>query len=720
MASNLSRYIAIRTPNEPLREHSLNIGKNTIGRYKKNEIFVSDEAASRRHAEINFEFEGNLITVHDLNSTNGTFINGKRITQPHEIRPNDVLRIGRLLISFLPVKAETPRIHTRGITKSIVTGELVIESIDNYSVLLHDIGMQLINVPELDVALEKISGLIQRMIGASKCSILMTDQTDKIRELGIPPKVLHDLVKKRTATIYNIPTGEIFALDGHTNSKGVSRLVTPVQIEDQVIAIIAAQKSESSPFSFNDTDVQVVIAVSHQVALAIQRNRLESQLVHNATHDALTGLPNRSMFIDRLRQAITMAKRRMDFSFAVLFLDVDNFKLINDNMGHEVGDKLLIELANRLEKNLRNTDTLSYVGSVARFGGDEFAILLTDLKNEIDALLVARRVQKLASEPFSVDGSVLEISISVGLATNSMEYSNSDDMLRDADIAMYRAKDLGKSRVEMYDREFHNELMEKLEKQKAARKALDSKEFRIHYQPIVSMESNRIIGHEALLRWYTTDRGIVSPDGFIDLLDTTNLLVSVDQWVLREACRQTALWNKRFPSLAPLHISANFSSKNFNDPKIVEFIGKTLKETKLPPESLWIEITESVGIDIRESALEALNQLHSMGVRICIDDFGTGYSALNYLIDLPIDSLKIDISIINRIDESVESLQITNAVVSLAKQLEMEIIAEGIENYNQHSLIKSMDCDYAQGYLFSMPVNVEEASRMLEENRTWE
>lgn len=719
MVSGLSRYIAIRTPNEPLREYSLIGGNNTIGRGKKNEIFVSDESASRQHAEINYELETNRITVIDLKSTNGTFINGKRISEPRNIEPNDVLRIGRLLISFLPIESETKRTKSKGVTKSIITGELVIESIDHYSVLLHDIGMQLINVPDLDEALDKISGLIQHMIGASECSILMVDQEQEIQEEGIPTKILHELVKKRTASIYSTTIEDKSSLEDQADTRDISRLVVPVLIEDNVIALIAAKKADSSPFPFNDSDVQVVIAVSHQVALAIQRNRLESQLLHTATHDALTGLPNRTLFIDRLGQAMALSKRDSNYSFAVLFLDVDNFKVINDNMGHAMGDKLLIELAQRLDSNLRDTDTLFYFDSLARIGGDEFAVLLIDLKNKVDPLLVASRIQKLASEPFQMNGNMLEISISVGLATNTLEYENSDDMLRDADIAMYRAKDSGKARVEIYDKKFHQELMSKLEKQKAARKALESKEFRIHYQPIVSMATGKIIGHEALLRWYTPDGRIVSPDVFIDLLETSNLLTTVDQWVLREACRQTALWNKRFPFMAPLLISTNFSSRNFNEPGILKKVTETLKETNLPPESIWIEITESVGLDISENSLDILKKLRSMGVQICIDDFGTGYSALNYLIDLPISALKIDYSIIQRIDENEESLKITNAVVSLAKQLELEITAEGIENTKQLSLVKSLKCDYAQGFLFSMPVTVDDAAKLLDENPNW-
>jgi EAL domain-containing protein (putative c-di-GMP-specific phosphodiesterase class I) len=360
------------------------------------------------------------------------------------------------------------------------------------------------------------------------------------------------------------------------------------------------------------------------------------------------------------------------------------------------------------------------MGSVARFGGDEFAILLTDLKNEIDPLSVARRVRKLASEPFNIDEIKFEISMSVGLTTNNLEYEDPDELLRDADIAMYRAKESGKARVEMYDQEFHLDLMERLEKQDAVRKAVETNEFRLHYQPTVSMDSGRIIGHEALLRWHIPDRGIVLANQFIYILDTSNLLVSIDQWVLKEACRQTMKWQKAFPNLPPLHISVNLCSENFVDPKIVDHISAILEKTKLPPESLWIEITENVGLEFNDISLDILNQLQSMGIHLCLDDFGKGPSSLNYLVDLPIDTLKIDESIIGKIITVEESQKITNAVILLAKQLELKVVAEGIENEAQFSLLKTLGCDYAQGFLFGRAVLGDEVSNLLKRNPRWE
>jgi diguanylate cyclase (GGDEF)-like protein len=719
MGSNLSRYITIRSPHEALREHMLNPGKNTIGRDANCEIHVSDAAASRRHAYITYEIGANSITILDLNSTNGTFINGKKISNPHEIEVNDVLRIGRLLISFLPREVKTPRDRAKDITKSIVTGELVIESIDNYSVLLHDIATQLVNVPELSVALEKISTLVRRMIGAKECSIYILDQITETQVADIPPKIFKDLVEENAATIFgSSPEGAETRGSPSENNRGY-RMVVPVQIDGKAIAIISAKKPGGAKFPFNNSDLQVVIAVSHQIALAIQRNRLEAQLLYNATHDSLTGLPNRSMLIDRLSQSLEISKRRSDYSFSVLFLDIDDFKVVNDTLGHVIGDKLLIELSSRIKKSLRTTDTLAYFGSVARFGGDEFAILLIDLKDEIDPLLVARRVCELASHPFNIDGNKLEISLSVGLTTNKLEYNNPDEMLRDADIAMYRAKESGKNRVELYDRELHSELMGQLERQNAVRTALELQEFMLHYQPIVSLESGSIVGHEALLRWHSPEHGIVPANEFIDLLVTTNLLSSVNEWVLKEACRQTVKWQKDFPSLPQLHIAVNFSSISFINHKIMQYIHEILEETKLPPGTLWIEITEEVGLNISETALDILNQLQTMGVRICIDDFGTGYSALNYLIDLPIDILKIDKSIIGRIDTVEESQKVTHAIVLLAKQLDLEIVTEGIENTTQLSLVKTLGCDYSQGYLFSEAVPADEAGKLLKRSTKW-
>lgn len=720
MSSNLSRHIAIRSPNEPLREHSLEPGKNTIGRHPDSDIFASDEASSRRHAELTFELDTNSITVLDLKSTNGTFINGKKITRPYEIEPDDVLRIGRMLISFLPLKEKLPRGKPKDRTKSIVTSELVIESIDNYSVLLYDIGAELINVPDLSAALGKISSLIERIIGAEECSIIMLDHFAEIQPEDIPPEILNGLQEENAATIYGLNPEGIEKKGSQGEISVGSRLVAPVQVDGKTIAIIMAKKSELAIFPFGNSDLKIVIAACNQIALVIQRNRLEEQLLHNATHDGLTGLPSRTVFIDRLSQSLEISKRRKDYSFAVLFLDVDNFKIINDTYGHQVGDKLLIELSNRINKDLRTIDTLTYLGSVARFGGDEFAVLLTDYKDAIDPLSVARRVRELAAEPFDIDGINIEISMSVGLTTNSLEYENPDDLLRDADIAMYRAKDSGKARVELYDQEFHLDLMERLEKQDAVRKAVETNEFRLHYQPTISLETGRIIGHEALLRWHIPNRGIVLANQFISILDTSNLLVSIDQWVIKEACRQTMKWQKAFPDLPPLHISVNLCTETFVDPKIVDHIGAVLAKTKLPPESLWIEITENLGIEINDISLDILNQLQSMGIHLCLDDFGTGFSSLNYLVDLPINTVKIDASIIGKIDTVEGSRKITNTVIALAKQLEMTVVAEGIENEAQFSLLKSLGCDYAQGFLFGKAILGDEVSKLLKSNPIWE
>ncbi|MEK6256813.1 MAG: EAL domain-containing protein, partial [Chloroflexota bacterium] len=694
MEAKLSQFVAIRSPNEPLKEFSLVPGINTIGRHLDCEITVSDDAASRYHTEVVYDANTNSIIVTDLNSTNGTFINGKKLSKSKDIEANDVLRIGRILLTFLPLQVKSPKKNELDFTKSIVTGELVMESIDSYAVLLHDVGLQLINVPELPVALDKISGLLQDLIGSENCSIFLLNDTEQINAAEIPTSVYEELTESNTARIFS---SHRIDSDSESNEIRGDRLVAPVQIDEKAVAIISANKSASAEFPFNPSDLKVVIAVSHQVALAIQRNQLETQLLHTASHDALTGLPNRGVFIDRLSQAINFSKRSADYAFAVLFLDVDDFKVVNDTLGHEVGDKVLVELSQRLNDKLRITDTLTHLGSIARFGGDEFAILLSGFEDKTDPLFIARRICKIATNPFVIDGHNINISLSVGLTSNNLDYRSPDDMLRDADIAMYRAKDSGKNRVEFYDREFHIDLMEKLKRQQTLRIAVEQKEFKIHYQPIISVTTNKIVGHEALVRWYTPDGKVVSPNDFIPLLESASLLVSIDHWVLMEACNQTMLWREKFTSHAPLTISVNFSTKNFSDSEVVKFVANTLEATKLPPSSLWLEITESVGLDISDVALESLNQLRSMGVKICIDDFGTGYSALNYLIDLPVNSLKIDTSIIRRLDTFDKSRKITSAVASLAKQLELEIVAEGIETKNQFDIVKELGCDYAQG-----------------------
>jgi diguanylate cyclase (GGDEF)-like protein/PAS domain S-box-containing protein len=430
-----------------------------------------------------------------------------------------------------------------------------------------------------------------------------------------------------------------------------------------------------------------------------ERKRAQEQLRHNAFHDPLTDLPNRALFMDRLEQAVKRAKRHEDYLFAVLFLDLDRFKLVNDSLGHMVGDELLIAIAHRLEVCLRPGDT------VARLGGDEFTVLLDGVEDLSDANRIADRIQKELRLPFNLSGQEVFTAVSIGIALSATGYDQPEDFLRDADTAMYRAKALGKARYHVFDTAMHEQAVTRLQMETDLRRAIERQEFRVHYQPIVFLETGRTIGFEALLRWEHPKRGLISPGEFIPVAEETGLLVPIGQWVLCEACRQMRVWQVRFPTSPPLRISVNFSVKELTQPDLIEQIAQILHETSLDASSLKLELTESVLLENTETATTLLKRLKALGMELYLDDFGTGYSSLSYLHQFPINALKIDRAFVSRINVCNESWQIVQAITMLANALGMDVIAEGVETFEQLAQLSALQCKYGQGNFFSKPLD---------------
>ncbi len=444
-----------------------------------------------------------------------------------------------------------------------------------------------------------------------------------------------------------------------------------------------------------------------------ERKTAELRLVHDAFHDALTSLPNRALFMDLLGRAIGRARRRGDYSFALLFLDMDRFKVVNDSLGHPIGDQLLIAIARRLERCVRPGDT------VARLGGDEFTILLDDILDAGDATRVADRIQRELNLPFTISGQEVFTSASIGIALSGTAYERPDELLRDADIAMYRAKARGKARYELFDQAMHARAVSQLQIETDLRRAVDRGEFRVVYQPLVSLDTGRLIGFEALVRWEHPQRGTILPDNFVPLAEETGLIVPIGRHVLREACRQIAAWHREFPSPLPLGVAVNLSGKQFRQPDLVDQIAHVLDLYEVPPIALLLEITESVIIDDAEAALTMLDRLRKLGVRLHLDDFGTGYSSLSYLHRFDMDALKIDRSFIAAMGERGENSEIIRAIVSLARNLDMEVIAEGVERPEQLAILRSLGCEVVQGFLFSHPLDVAEAAALLRRQPTF-
>ena len=439
----------------------------------------------------------------------------------------------------------------------------------------------------------------------------------------------------------------------------------------------------------------------------------KERLLHDALHDRLTGLSNRALFMDRLEQAFARLERHPDLLFAVLFLDFDRFKNINDSLGHLAGDQLLKAISQRLQECLRPGDTVS------RFGGDEFALLLEDVKDLGGATLVAERVQNAMRQPFQLGSQQVFSSASIGIALGHGDYERAEDLLRDADMAMYRAKARGKARHEVFDAEMHTRAVALLQLETDLRWAIERDEFRLYYQPIVKLEGGAIVGFEALIRWQHPQRGLVSPAEFIPIAEETGWIVPIGKWVLQEACAQLAQWQAEVGAEMPLSMSVNLSGKQFSQPDLIELIEVTIREAGIAPNSLKLEITESAIMEDAQTVTNRLLELRKLGVKLGLDDFGTGYSSLSYLHRFPLDTLKIDRSFVARLLEDGENREIVRTIVTLGKNLGMDVVAEGVEEAQQLSDLRGLDCQHGQGYFFARPLPADEAIEVLRAKPQW-
>jgi diguanylate cyclase (GGDEF)-like protein/PAS domain S-box-containing protein len=443
-----------------------------------------------------------------------------------------------------------------------------------------------------------------------------------------------------------------------------------------------------------------------------ERKRVEGRLLHQAMHDPLTGLPNRHLFMERLGGALMRYHRREASLFAVLFLDLDRFKVVNDSLGHHVGDELLQVVGDRLRASVRSGDT------VARFGGDEFAVLLEELENLDEATHIAERLGQAVAAPINLSGYEVFSSASIGIALCSAVLDRPEYLLRNADVAMYRAKASGARRYEVFDRTMHAQALERLQMETDLRRALVRGEFRLRYQPIVSLTRGTITGVEALLRWDHAERGLTSPNDFIPVAEETGLILPLGAWVLGEACRQLAEWRHDFPQ-ARIALSVNLSAKQFGQADLVERIRAALDEAGLDPRHLKLEITESAIIDHPGSAGAMLRQLKEQGIQVQMDDFGTGYSSLSSLHSLPLDALKIDRSFVSRMPGDRATMQMVRTIALLARGLDLAVIAEGVETQEQMDEVRAMGCDYAQGYLIAPPLDPDGIRELLAQDPRW-
>jgi diguanylate cyclase (GGDEF)-like protein len=488
-----------------------------------------------------------------------------------------------------------------------------------------------------------------------------------------------------------------FPRDGVT-----AAMAAPVFERSRVVGSLGVASTRADRM-FVPRDQQVLLSLAEHASLALNHARAVEEAVHEALHDSLTGLPNRSLFLDRMRHALARAERGEE-PVAVLFCDLDGFKTVNDSLGHRTGDRLLVSVAERLTECLRPADT------IARLGGDEFAVLLEELREPGDAARAAQRLLDALRAPFELRGREFFISASIGIAAGT---SDAETLLRDADLAMYRAKSRGKGRYAVYEPSMHTAIVERLELEVDMKRALERDELAVVYQPIFSLTDGRVTGVEALVRWNHPTRGVVMPESFVPLAEESGLIGELGRWVLRKACHQGALWRAKYPGHPGLSIGVNISGAQLREPGLVHEVADALAESQLDTTGLTLEITETALMESFDNAIEQIDALNELGVDLAIDDFGTGYSSLRYLRRLPLDVMKIERSFVGGIGGPAEEAELLRAIIDLAGIFGLRVVAEGIERPEQRERLLELGCELGQGHLLSEPLDAADADALL-------
>ncbi|MGB7413340.1 MAG: EAL domain-containing protein, partial [Thermosynechococcaceae cyanobacterium] len=485
----------------------------------------------------------------------------------------------------------------------------------------------------------------------------------------------------------------------------LSILVVPIFINGALWGFIELDNC-TVEYRWSPQEESVMFAMAASISAALQRQDKEEIIRHQAFHDALTDLPNRVLFNDRLKLALAAAHRSQQ-SVAVMFLDLDRFKVINDSLGHSMGDELLQDVAHRLTACMREGDT------VARWGGDEFTLLLPQAQSVDDITLTAYRILDALKKPFSIRDQELHVTASIGIALSTAE-DDAEILLQNADVALYRSKEHGRGTYQLFSPAMNSKVPDLLALENGLRHAIERSELLLYYQPKINIQTGAIMGLEALIRWQHPERGLVSPATFIPLAEETGLIIEIGEWVLRTACQQAVEWHRQ--GLMPLSVAVNLSPRQFYQPNLPEIVDQVLLQTQLPPQSLELEVTETTAVKNMDFTKSVLRQLKDIGVHIAMDDFGTGYSSLNYLKELPFNTLKIDQSFIRDLKPQSTDVEIIKAVLGLGRGLNLEIVAEGVDSEEQLGVLQELECEIVQGYLFSRPLPADEITTLLKAN----
>lgn len=686
--------IIIRSTAETRSKYSIQESITNIGRESSNEIVLRGDGVSRIHAQLEFNQGNNTLIVRDLDSTNGIFVNHQQLDGERFLQTGDLIRIGTFLLTAVNLSRISSKADSIiNLDKIKSSEEFLIRSIDQYAILFHELSSQLAVIQTLEDSLRIISSFLKNMLGVENCGIILPEECEEfIQNFGFENSVNH-VIENQLSLIVS---------SDEQDAVGKSLSLSPAVVDGEFVALLYAYSDDVSSKTFEESDLQLMVGASHHTALVFQRNKYEKLILYHANYDGLTGLPNRNLLLARLNQAIAEIKRERNYGFALLFMDIDNFKLINDSLGHDVGDQLLQAISNMLVSSFRETDL------VTRLGGDEFVIFYDQVNDINEILPVINRIIENTKKPFVLAGRKLVITISVGIVMSSMEYENAEDIIRDADIAMYKSKQSEDESFRIYDKHMHAELMDLLHLHIELREAHEQDEFLLHYQPIINLKTGRIDGLEALIRWNSSKHGLYIPDQFFPSLNTTGLLSMIENWVMATACEQVSILNKYLDSDSPLYISINFSQKQLKHPSLIDDIYQVITKNDMNPGQLIIEITEKTSMADGSPTIAILETIKSMGVQLWLDDFGTGYSSLSYLHRLPINTLKIDKTFISQIGIDREKSKITRAILALSKSLGLRVVAEGVETKEQFDFLRSVECDYAQGHYFSKAVQFEE------------
>jgi diguanylate cyclase (GGDEF)-like protein/PAS domain S-box-containing protein len=551
---------------------------------------------------------------------------------------------------------------------------------------------------------------IRLIVESAKDAIILIDHHGKIISWNQSAEIIYGY---SPAEASDLIISDLFPLRYHQAQKkqGIDALMELGLLQNQRKAIeINGLKKGGQEFpieiSFSSWETVEGTFYSGIIRDITDRKQLEEQLTHQALHDPLTNLANRVLFRDRVEHALTKLKRNKT-SLSVLFLDLDNFKTINDSLGHVAGDRLLISFSERLQSCLRSSDT------AARLSGDEFAVLIEDSKNNETAGLIANKLHDILRLPIVIDGKEVFVSLSIGIAVTKTGDENPEELLRNADVAMYMAKRQGKGRHVIFQTEMHEALMQRIEIEENLRLGIEKEEFSLHYQPIVELTSTRIVGMESLVRWNHPKKGLISPAQFIPIAEDTNLIIPLGTWILEEACRQAQKWQNQYDDRPHLSIAVNLSIRQFQQKDLVETVANALTKSGLPSQRLVLEITENHMLQDTETTIKKLHELKELGVRLAIDDFGTGYSSLSYLQRFPVDIIKIDKSFIDKINHGQEGMALARAIIMMSESLGLRTVAEGIEEAEQAETLRHLGCVYGQGYYFSRPLSKEQMDDFL-------